>query len=128
MDDNDLPTEINAGAARRGARGQRGVLYLVAACIIVPILTAATLLYTASDHRPQIVFPPEARAGLSITTTGKPPISADLLKRLIEKYDLDPCVIGTKYGAVCEDGEVTFSHGEDVCSDHGGVKEWIECR
>jgi hypothetical protein len=65
---------------------------------------------------------------------GQRPISDEVLSDLLKAYGLEGCQVGRMYGALCQDGTVTRTGllDEDdlgrVCSDNGGVAEWIQCR
>lgn len=109
---------------------QRRLKLTIAACAVGLMVVAAGQLWAHLNHRPQIVYPPEALVELRSNGSHVDP---KLLKELIQAYNLEKaqqptCVVGKKYGAVCQDGEVTFDGSEGACSDNGGVKEWIECR
>lgn len=107
---------------------QRRLKAAVVTCVVCVVVVAAGQLYATLTHRPQIVYPPEALAALRENSSGTLPISKEHLDQLMKVYGLDDCTVGKKYGAVCQDGYVTFGDSADGCSGHGGVKQWIECR
>jgi hypothetical protein len=78
----------------------------------------------ANPHHPRVQWPDSERATLRYT--GAKPIDADSLEQLLKA--LPTCVVGEKYGAICEDGEVSHDPVPDACVDNGGVKEWITCK
>ena len=71
---------------------------------------------------------------LYVDKTGNRPVSDEMLKTLVKAYGLEDCQVGGKYGALCQDGTLEQTQLlrenqlDEVCSQHGGVKEWIECR
>lgn len=127
-DSDDTPPESPLEPDRNNAGWHRRLKLTIAACAVSLMVVAAGQLWASLNHRPQIVYPPEARAELRSRDR---PIDEEYLKELLRAYHLDPaptCVVGKKYGAVCQDGEVAFDGSEGACADNGGVKEWIECR
>lgn len=96
-------------------------------------------IYTALTHKPHLVYPPgysgEDRSQqireLQMSMGSGKVISKSLVDSLMKAYNLDEngnCIVGAKYGAVCSDGSVTYTHDGSGCLGHGGVKDWIECR
>jgi hypothetical protein len=94
-------------------------------------------IYTALTYKPHLVYPPgygdEAPGQLlqlqMPSGEGYKPVSKELIDRLIKAYGLDAtCTIGKKYGAVCQDGVLTYDRDASACSDHGGVRDWVVCR
>lgn len=128
IDSDDKPPQSPLQPAKNNAGWHRRLKLIIAACAVGLMLVVAGQLWASLNHRPQIVYPPEALVELRSRDR---PVDEKLLKALLRAYHLDPaptCIVGKKYGAVCQDGEVTFDGSEDACSDNGGVKEWIECR
>ena len=127
-DSDDSPSEPPLQPVKNNAGWQRRLKITIAACAVGLMLVAAGQLWERLNHHPQIVYPPGALIELR---SGPRPVNEEYLKELLRAYRLGPaptCVVGKKYGAVCQDGEVTFDGSEGACSDNGGVKEWIECR
>jgi hypothetical protein len=123
-----MSSEAPIQPVKNNAGWQRRLKLIIAACALFLMLVAAGQLWANLNHHPQIVYPPEALVALQ---SRKHPIDEEYLKALLRAYHLDPaptCIVGKKYGALCQDGEVTFDGSEDACADNGGVKEWIECR
>ncbi|HEX8600224.1 MAG TPA: hypothetical protein VF952_17110 [Chloroflexia bacterium] len=71
----------------------------------------------------------EARQAMGLaelTLRAMPKISEEKLEALLKI--IPTCTVGRKYGALCHDSTYTYGAGEDACANHGGVKEWVECR
>jgi hypothetical protein len=131
--------------ARNSDGWQRRLLIAVAlagACLLV---LGAIQAWGTLNHHPELVYLPDVKAALDRQYAKPPPISKEVLDRLIQIYKLDvtpTCVVGKKYGALCQDGYVDrylplpdtsggFSpppDEESICVNHGGPKTWIECR
>jgi len=95
------------------------------------VIAGGVLLVRRLNYKPRLTFPPDVAAALLQKHEYIPSFSrtdAETLKRI---YGLDNCVEGAKYGALCQDGNVLFEFspvGLEICSEHGGVNTWIECR
>lgn len=129
-DSADRPPEPPLKPVKNNTGWQRRLKLTIAACALCLMVVAAGQLWASLNHRPQIVYPPEALVELR---SGPRPIDEKLLNELLRAYNLEKaqqptCVVGTKYGALCRDGDVTYDGSEGACSDNGGVKQWIECR
>jgi hypothetical protein len=128
-DSDDIPSEPPLQPVKNNAGWQRRLKITIAACAVGLMLVAAGQLWERLNHHPQIVYPPEALVELR---QGERPVNEEYLRELLRTYRRDhpspTCIVGKKYGALCQDGEVTFDGSEDACSDNGGVKEWIKCR
>ena len=92
--------------------------------VLVMTLVMIGAVMIANPHHPQVQWPESEYAELR--SSGSHPVSAEFLQELIKAYPT--CVVGEKYGAICQDGEVSHDPGPDACSDNGGVKEWITCK
>jgi|SRR5688500_16719958 len=126
MANDEAPVEVDEAASRDHDidRGRLGILLVVLAVLVVSFLVLAKL-----THRPQLVYPEGAkRVTLTVQASGERPVNEVLIKYYERLYELDPCREGKKYATVCQDGEVIWRVEEGVCSDHGGVKDWVVCR
>lgn len=103
---------------------------------IFVLLTLATIFVVAfrvaNPHKPSINWPKERSDQVAelrvLSTNGQKPVNAAYLEEVLKAYKLEPCVIGEKYGAYCQDGTWTYDSDAEACTDQGGVKEWITCR
>ena len=128
LSDDVAPTDNAAEVGKNNAGWRRRFKILLAACIACVILAAALQLHANLTHRPQIVYPPEFSAALRAQGPNRPSVSPELLDYYVKLYGLDKCHLDTKYGALCQDGYATFDGSEGACSEHGGVKVWVECK
>src|SRR5207302_1330063 len=102
----DTSAVFAAETVKNSTGWQRRLMLAIAVCVVCLILVAAVQLSAQLNHRPELVFPPEAAATLRLQQSGERPVSPELLDRLVKA--MPTCVVGKKYGAVCQDGEVTF--------------------
>lgn len=100
--------------------------------ILITIILSAVFvgaIMRANPHHPEVVWPDADRSIAEIRYTGSKPVDPDYLDKLLKAYKLDEaCIVGKKYGAVCEDGAVIHNADPDVCANNGGVKEWVTCK
>jgi hypothetical protein len=105
--------------------------WLDPALIVILVLVAIPFILMRLSHRPQLVYPEGAnRAVLTVQASGRT-INPKLVEYYSRLYGLDstqPCIEGKKYATYCQDGELIWDVEEGVCSDHGGVKDWVVCR
>jgi hypothetical protein len=128
LSDDVAPTNNAAEMGKNDAGWRRRFKILLAACIVCVILVAAIQLYSNLTHRPQIVYPPEFSAALRAQWPNRAPVNPKIVDYYVNLYGLDTCNVDMKYGALCQDGYATFDGSEGACSEHGGVKVWVECK
>jgi hypothetical protein len=109
-------------------------------CVLVAALFAAILAYANLNHVPQVVYPPGMNPinKLESSSANNKPINPTLIAYYTNLYSDEmtalaktpqpTCVVGKKYGALCQDGEITYDTDPAACAEHSGVKEWAECR
>lgn len=121
---------------------RRLVATIVGGIVIVGIVWLMVIVSERAGRPPRLVYPASVQATmdarmetLKIDRSGNRPVSDEMLKSLVKAYGLEDCQVGRKYGALCQDGTVEqqarpFEEDQlgQLCSEHGGVKEWIECR
>lgn len=122
MDEENLEQHEEAAKNNSDWRGRLRFIILVG--LVCLALGVAAQMFVNLNHHPQLIIPPEAR--LALDPTNHPQLSKKFVEELLRA--MPTCVVGQKYGAVCQDGTVTYDHSDDPCSEHGGVKTWIECR
>jgi hypothetical protein len=109
--------------------------------LVLAVVVGLMIVVSEVARPPRLVYPASVQATIeagledwNLRQSDNRPISNQMLKELLKAYGLEDCLVGGKYGALCEDGTFTRTGllREDlldaVCSQHGGVREWIECR
>jgi len=125
----DIPPEFEALEVEKSTGWKALLTLAVSACVVAVVVVLTFYLVAIVTHCPQLVYPPGVDPVAELRATGDmPSVNRTLLNRLVKAYEIDPCTVGKKYGALCQDGEVIYDGSEGACSDHGGVKQWIECR
>jgi hypothetical protein len=135
------PEELDSVPLANSYGWQRRLLVTLVSCLVVVVVAALTVIVAERARPSHLVYPASVQATMEagmeylyVDKTGNRPVSDEMLKTLVKAYGLEDCQVGGKYGALCQDGtlEQTQLLREDqldeMCSQHGGVKEWIECR
>ena len=120
---------------------QHRLLVTLVSGLVLVVVIGLMIVVSESPQPPRLVYPASVQATmetgmeyLNVEQSGNRPISDEMLKDLLKAYGLEDCQVGGKYGALCQDGTYTRTgllradQLDAVCSQHGGVKEWIECR
>ncbi|HET9496333.1 MAG TPA: hypothetical protein VFR15_19065 [Chloroflexia bacterium] len=144
MERHHTDPDVRPAPVTRNSDGwQRRLAILVAGGLLLVGLLAAASFVPSLYREPRLVYPSSVQATMEASaevetlrreSAGRRPISDEVLEDLLKAYGLEGCQVAKKYGALCQDGTVTRTGLLDddelgqVCSDHGGVAEWIECR
>ena len=125
MAQDEAPVEVDEAAP--DARPKRR-WWLDPAFIVIVVLVALPFVLIRLTHRPQLEYPP----GVAVNQLRiEGPVNPELVAYYEKLYGLDhggSCMEGKKYATLCQDGELIWDVEEAVCSDHGGVKDWVVCR
>lgn len=127
----EIPVETRAIVA--GVSAKRSWLRIVHdICLAALIVYAVIQVCVNISHKPELVYPAEVQQKMDAEAKAlglsKVTVSSDTLDTLAKAYGFKNCEVGVKYGALCQDGEYELDRSSSVCSTHGGVKEYIECK
>jgi hypothetical protein len=120
-----MPSDLSPAGMQNNTGWKRRITLVLVGCLACIVVIVAVVNYAASTRRGRMVFPPEM---FPVAHSHSAPINPALVEYYEKKYGLIDCVIGSRMGALCQDGQVDYKVGDTTCSADGGVKAWIECR